>query len=257
MGATSNNFTSSGIDNSSPYTNNTSSLSSTQQGNRNKANAKPEIIGCSAEKGGEGAAHVPLSASQKPQKIPENVKERIVELFATFHTHRQVAEIILEDYHIVINRNTLAIYDPERVACQLGKRLRRYYAEVRERYANSAKEVAMAHQAHRLRKLEDIADLAIRAKDFSSAIKALEVAAKEVGGLLEAGNNKLTVEHRGTVGHVHATVDEARKEVAMRLANLVETSPELRAKLAGQLPAPDDSIEELIEGEVIGEGEGA
>lgn len=189
---------------------------------------------------GGGLARLPRFTRQNPQKIPENVKERIVELFATFHTHRQVLEIIREEYHMDISRHTLAIYDPERVACQLGKRLRRYYSTVRERYSTSASQTAMAHQAHRLRQLENIVDLATRAKDFSSAIKALELAGKEMGGLLQAGNSKVTVEHTGTIGHVHATVEEARREVAMRLASLMERTPELQAAL----PAPDTEKEE-------------
>jgi hypothetical protein len=110
------------------------------------------------------------------------------------------------------------------------------YHEVRARYVEEAADIAISHQAHRLRRLEAVHDAAMRAKDFTNAIKALEVAAKELGGLGET----VTVKHSGTVGHVHATIDEARAEVTMRLAGLLEAA---KVGQAGEGAAPSQATD--------------
>lgn len=177
-----------------------------------------ERVGNGEEKGRGKRAH----PTQSQSKLAPEVKHRIVELLACFHTHSSVKAIIKEEFNLTLSNSVLSVYDPQRVACGMSSRLRAFYDEVRKRYVEQAKDVAISHQAHRLRKLEAISDQALAAKDFGNAIKALEIAAKEMGGLLEAGSTKVEVKHSGTIGHVHASVDEARAEVAMRLSAIAE-----------------------------------
>ena len=123
-----------------------------------------------------------------------------------------------------------------RADCGLSKKLHAYYREVRERYVQGAADIAITHQAHRLRRLEEVHQAAMRAKDFTNAIKALEVASKELGGLGET----VTVKHSGTVGHVHASLEDARTEVAMRLAGLIERAQLQLPSSSSTAPAPAD-----------------
>jgi hypothetical protein len=69
----------------------------------------------------------------------------------------------------------------------------------------------VSHQAHRLRLIGDIVSKATTAKDFGNALKGLELAAKEMGGL------GTVVEHKGIVSHVHGSIEDARRELADRL----------------------------------------
>jgi hypothetical protein len=94
--------------------------------------------------------------------------------------------------------------------------------------------VAIAHQAHRLRRYETLVDKAEKAKDFSAALKGLELAAKEMGGVLEG---RTTVKHEGSVEHRHLSIEDQRAELAMRLSAVIEGGT-LHA-----LPAPDGSEE--------------
>ena len=148
-------------------------------------------------------------------------KRRIVELWATFHTLSQVREIMRSETGLTIPDHTLCYYDVGRPTSRASPRLKAYYAEVRKAYVEGAKDVAIAHQAHRLRKLEDIADKATKSKDYNAALKAIELAAKEMGGLTQ------TVRHEGRVEqahlHVHGTTEDMRTELAMRLAALADT----------------------------------
>lgn len=126
---------------------------------------------------------------------------------------------MLDRHNLRVSDSTLLSYDASRRGCSLGKKLRAYFDEVRREYVTNASSVAIAHQAHRLRRYEEIADSALKSKDFSSALKALELAAKELGGVLEG---KQTVEHRGSISHVHGSVEDMRQELAMRLQQVVD-----------------------------------
>ncbi len=60
---------------------------------------------------------------------------------------------------------------------------------------------------------------ATKSKDYNAALKGLELAAKEMGGVLEG---KTTVRHEGSVAHVHGSLEDMRLELAMRLAQHVD-----------------------------------
>lgn len=100
----------------------------------------------------------------------------------------------------------------------MGQALRTLFDETRKRYVTDVASVAIAHQAHRLRLVSRVVEKATNSKDYAAALKGLELAAKEMGGALTAQH---VVRHEGTVGHVHATVEEARRELAARLSTVV------------------------------------
>ena len=148
-------------------------------------------------------------------------KRRCVELWATFHTLSQVRDTMAKECGFPIPDSTLLHYDPTRPGNKLHPKLKAYHAEVRKEYIERSANVAIAHQAHRLRKLENIIESATKSKDYTAALKGIELAAKEMGGLTQ------TVRHEGRVEqahlHVHGTTEDMRTELAMRLAALADT----------------------------------
>jgi len=151
--------------------------------------------------------------------LPIEVKRFIVESFACFQDISTIQREVAKRYGIAADLRTIAKYDARRPQCAMGKALRLYYAQCREAYVQGVAEVAVAHQAHRLRLLSRIVDKATTSKDYANAIKGLELAAKEMGGALTSQH---TVKHEGTVAHVHATVEEARAEITARLQQVVD-----------------------------------
>lgn len=170
--------------------------------------------------------------------VPEPVKERMVELFAQFQSVGGVAKSIKAEFGLALDLRTVETYNPSSRLCRIGKRLRALHDAIRKEYVERSADVALAHQAHRLRLIGDIVEKATTAKDFGNAIKGLELAAKEMGGALEG---KTIVTHTGAVAHVHGSVDDMRQELAMRLATVVEAMPPV------SLPAPSpDATPEAV-----------
>ena len=146
-------------------------------------------------------------------------KRFIVESYACFQPLTEIEAALLKRWQIRLDRRHLASFDAGRPDCRIGQRLKRYYAECRKAYIEGVRDVAISHQAHRLRLVGRIVEKATTSKDYAAALKGLELAAKEMGGALASVH---TVRHEGQIAHVHATVEEARREVAARLAQVIE-----------------------------------
>lgn len=177
--------------------------------------------------GGEGQKGP--EAFHARSRLPLEIKRFAVESFACFQDVTTIQQEIARRWGIALDARSVAKYDCRRPQCSVGQALRKLYAESRANYVNGVAEVAIAHQAHRLRLVTRLVDKATNSKDYAAALKGLELAAKEMGGAL-SGN--VTVRHEGTIGHVHATVEEARAELAARLTQVVEGG------LLVALPAP-------------------
>jgi hypothetical protein len=175
----------------------------------------------SGEKKSEGKAEEEKAPNPLPVRrgLPNEVKQFIVESFACFQPHSVVIAEVAKRYGIALDGRTLCTYDPRHRNCRIGPRLRSLYDEARRSYVEGTVEVAIAHQAHRLRLVSRIVEKATTSKDYAAALKGLELAAKEMGGAL---SGQTTVRHEGMIGHVHATVEEARAEISARLAQVVE-----------------------------------
>ena len=168
-----------------------------------------------------------------PSSLTMAGKHRLVELWATFHTLSQIRDIMRAETGLVTPDDTIRYYNVGHPKSRASPKLKALYAEVRKRYVEEAKDVAIAHQAHRLRKLENIIESATKSKDYTAALKGIELAAKEMGGLTQ------TVRHEGRVEqahlHVHGTTEDMRTELAMRLAALADT---VAPTVVEALPAP-------------------
>ena len=146
-------------------------------------------------------------------------KRFIVESFACFQGVNEIAAGLKQRWNVKLDQRHIATYDARRPTARLGRGLRLYYDQCRKAYVEGVAEVAIAHQAHRLRLVTRIVEKATTSKDYAAALKGLELAAKEMGGAL---SGHTTVRHEGMIGHVHATVEEARAELAARLTQVVE-----------------------------------
>jgi hypothetical protein len=163
----------------------------------------------------ENGAELPLVR----RGLPKAIKEFIVENLACFQTHHAVRQECLKRFGLDIDGRTIAGLDPNSRHCRLGPKLRALYDDTRKRYIGDVGQIAISHQAQRLRLVAKVVEKATTSKDYAAALKGLELAAKEMGGVLEG---KSIVEHRGGMVHVHTNVEDARREVAMRLAQIVD-----------------------------------
>lgn len=178
---------------------------------------------------GEETGGKPTDPHLGQRRLPITVKRRIIEMMATFQGLASIRDAIREEFGLDLSKATIAHYDPSR-SKRLSPKLIALHETVRKQYVERATDVAIAHQAHRLRRLESIVDKAEKARDFSSALKGLEIAAKEMGGIL---TNTQTVKHEGSVTHRHLSVEDAKAELAMRLGALIDGGT------LAALPAPD------------------
>lgn len=186
---------------------------------------------------GGGEAH-PLPVRRG---LPREVQARIVTLFACFQGVNAIAKAIHEEFGIVLDHRTVGHYDCGKPKARVGRRLRELYASTRERYIGQQAEVGIAHQNHRLRRLERLLDAAERGRDWSAAAKLLELAAKEVGGVL---TNVSKVEHKGSVAQVHMSIEDARAELAARLSQVIDggtLTPAKALEHKDNSPQSDDS----------------
>jgi hypothetical protein len=146
-------------------------------------------------------------------------KRFVVESFACFQGVNEIAAELRRRWGINLDQRHISLYDAGRATCRMGRALRTYYDQCRKAYVEGTAQVAIAHQSHRLRLVGRIVEKATTSKDYNAALKGLELAAKEMGGAL---SGHTTVRHEGMIGHVHATVEEARAELAARLTQVVE-----------------------------------
>lgn len=172
-------------------------------------------------------------------RLPFAAKARIIEMYARFQSVRDIQSAIETEFNVRMQERDVVHYDPQRPQARIGKRLRAMFEEHRRAYIERTAQVAIAHQAHRLRLLSRVVEKAEKAKDFSSALKGLELAAKEMGGVL---TNTHKVQHEGSVEHRHLSIEDARGELATRLAALVEGGT------LTPLPAPTEGATEEPEG---------
>lgn len=115
------------------------------------------------------------------RRLSDVVKRRIVEHLACYRTHAEVADLIDEEFDVTLTPRHVRAYDPASFQFAGSHRWLEYYQIVRKRCADEVGEIAIAHRAYRLRKLQKLFDVAIDHGDYWQALSVLEQAAKEVG----------------------------------------------------------------------------
>ena len=147
-------------------------------------------------------------AALKPE-----IKAFIVQSVACFDTPSQVAESVLKEFGVKINRQQVEQHDPTKAS---GKKLAKKWVDMfndtRSRFQTQIADIPIANKAYRLRTLDRMATRTETMKNFALTAQLIEQAAKEVG---DAYTNKLKVESTGANGgpikteSVSLTSDEA------------------------------------------------
>lgn len=166
------------------------------------------------QEGENGALPIPVR-----RRLPREVQNRIVVLFAQFHRLSQVKRAILDEFGLDMDERDLGHYDASKPSARVGRRLRELFAAAREAYIGETANVAISHQNHRLRLIEKLIDKAETAKEFDVALKGLRLAAEEMGGGL---TKERVIKHEGAIEHRHLSVEDARAELAMRLSAVID-----------------------------------
>lgn len=172
-----------------------------------------EQVGKAFERG-ETAKPLPVRFPRGGKLSPEQ-KRYIVKMFAHFSDLHAVRRLFEEAYGYSLLAPTLARYDPERPQCRLSPAMRRYYAECRAAYLADVESIGIAHQGHRLRVLNRMAQQAENKGQYGTAAGLLKQAAEELGGVL-------TNERKVNVTAIHLSLADAKAELATRLAAIVE-----------------------------------
>lgn len=112
-------------------------------------------------------------------RLEEAVKAFIVERLAMFGKPSEIADAVKEEFGVVIPRQQVEIYDPEKT-CKVKKWVA-LHAATRKAFTDQRAGLAITHRSWRLQQLEDMARLAKKGRNYKLARELLEQAAKEDG----------------------------------------------------------------------------
>jgi len=115
--------------------------------------------------------------------LNDEMKTFIVKRLACYETPSRVAEAVKANFDIEISRQHVYAYDPDS-SQQIAPRWKELHAATRQALLRDAAEIGIAHKMVRLRMLERLAHRYER-HSVALALKCLEMAAKECGGMYE------------------------------------------------------------------------
>lgn len=142
--------------------------------------------------------------------LPNEVKAFIVQSLACFETPTKIAELVKEEFSLVVTRQQISAYDPANaMAKSLSAKWVDLFASTRERFQTEISDIPIANKSYRLRVLNRMMTAAEKMKNLSLTAQLMEQAAKEVG---EAYTNKQKLEHSGPNGGVIQTATLNLKE---------------------------------------------
>jgi hypothetical protein len=124
-----------------------------------------------------------LQDGESMPTLTDEIKTFIVKGLACYDTPSQVAEAVKANFNIEITRQHVYAYDPG-ASQQMAPRWKELHAATRQAFLRETAEIGIAHRAVRLRKLDRLASRCER-NSVALALKCLEIAAKESGGLYE------------------------------------------------------------------------
>jgi len=108
----------------------------------------------------------------------------VVERLASFQTPTEVVQAVAETFNVTVTRQQLQRYDPSTVnGADLAPELKKLFEKTRERYLQETGDIAIAHQAYRLRELNELYSRAKQSRNYVLAAAHLEQASKEIGGV--------------------------------------------------------------------------
>jgi hypothetical protein len=130
--------------------------------------------------------------------LKPDVKAFVVQSVACFDSPSQVADAVLKEFGIKINRQQVEQNDPTKAS---GKKLAKKWVDMfhatRERFQTELADIPIANKAFRLRVLDRMAMRSEGMKNFALTAQLIEQAAKECG---DAYTNRQKIEHTGKDG---------------------------------------------------------
>lgn len=116
--------------------------------------------------------------------LSEDQKLFVVMRLASFASPSEVLKELKQDFKVEATLQQLSAYDPDNVAGKrLSKALLEAFRQTRERFLSDISDIPIAHQAGRLRMLDEIARQARSKGNLKMAMEAAEQAAKDLGGI--------------------------------------------------------------------------
>jgi len=116
--------------------------------------------------------------------IPTAVAIHILQGLACFETPEQVAASVKVKFGLVLSRQRIEAWHPERRAgAKLGKHWRELFYETRRKLLAEVENIPIACRSYRLKVLQRVAAQAEAAGNVPLAMKVLEQAAREVGAV--------------------------------------------------------------------------
>jgi hypothetical protein len=124
-----------------------------------------------------------LQDGESMPTLTDEIKTFIVKGLACYDTPSQVAEAVKVHFDVEITRQHVYAYDPN-ASQNMAPRWRELHAATRQAMLRETAEIGIAHRAVRLRRLDRLASRCER-NSVALALKCLEIAAKDTGGLYE------------------------------------------------------------------------
>lgn len=123
--------------------------------------------------------------------LTDDVKLFITKRLACYDTPQEVADAVMEEFGIAIDRNQTGGYDPTKAKGKtLGKKWRDVFEHTRKKFLDDMGDLPLANPAVRVAELSKLYQNAKTRKNAVLAAAHLEQIAKEVGG---AYTNKIKV----------------------------------------------------------------
>jgi hypothetical protein len=114
--------------------------------------------------------------------LPGNVAAYIVAALACFDSPEQVAAAVKVNYGLVLTRQRIEAWHPERRAgARLGAHWREMFYETRAKLLAELDDIPIACRSYRLKVLERVAERAEAMGNLPLAMQVLEQAAREIG----------------------------------------------------------------------------
>ena len=118
-------------------------------------------------------------------ELSERQKQFIVAQLAAYYSPSEVVELFEEAFDQKITKQHVNLYNPETVANkEVGQKWKDYFDQCRTAFLNDTIRIPIAQKNYRLREM-DALYRAQKRKSVKMALKTLEQAAKDAGGLLE------------------------------------------------------------------------
>lgn len=118
--------------------------------------------------------------------IPDEVKVFMVMELACYSTPSEVAEAVLQEFGLTVDRRAVERYNPTRVTgANLGKKHRDLFFATREGFKQQTIEVPIASKVYRLKVMDRAVRQLLQRKNVMGAMEVLEQAARETGGMYD------------------------------------------------------------------------